>query len=112
MTKYGNHKVTLDGIKFDSKAEARRWCELKILERAKEITELERQVMFVLAPSVKYDGEARAKPALRYVLDFQYFNQRTQKWVYEDVKGTVTEGFQIKRHLMKHVHNIDVKVVR
>lgn len=47
MTKYNNTTVRVDGRLFDSKREAARWQELKLLERAGEITELERQVEYV-----------------------------------------------------------------
>ena len=50
-SKYGAKKVTVDGITFDSKKEANRWCELRLMERAGVITGLERQVKFVLIPS-------------------------------------------------------------
>ena len=43
-TKYGNKKVIVDGIAFDSKKEANRWCELRVYEKAGIISDLERQV--------------------------------------------------------------------
>ena len=44
--KYGNRKVTIDGITFDSKREMKRYCELKLLEKAGEISGLELQPEF------------------------------------------------------------------
>ncbi|RQQ98974.1 DUF1064 domain-containing protein [Burkholderia stagnalis] len=63
---------------------------------AGEISDLERQVVFVLAESVVIDG--RKKPALRYIADFVY--ERDGNTVIEDVKGMVTREYRIKRHLM------------
>ena len=52
MNKYHNKKVTTsDGIQHDSQKEARRWCELRLLERAGKITDLQRQVEFELIPA-------------------------------------------------------------
>ena len=102
--KYGNKKTVVDGITFDSAKEARRWQELKLLEKAGEIFNLERQVPFELAPSVVLGG--RRKPALRYVLDFKYWDRRLGKFVFEDTKGVKTSVFRIKQHLMASVHSI------
>lgn len=98
-SKYGAKKTVVDGIRFDSKAEARRWCELVVMQKAGEISNLTRQVPFELAPKVKYTDAARATPALRIVVDFVY-RDRSGQIVYEDCKGVVTEGARIKRHLM------------
>ena len=65
MSKYGAIKTVLDGIKFDSKAEARRWAELRLLERAGQIHDLQRQVKLELVPGCKLHGEDRARPAIR-----------------------------------------------
>jgi hypothetical protein len=110
MNKYGNKKTIVDGIKFDSKAEARRWGELALLVKAGAISRVELQPVYVLAPGVKFDGDARAKPELRYRADFAYVEFGLR--VVEDVKGVETEAFRIKRHLMKWLHGIDVRVVK
>ena len=106
--KYRAVKTVVDGITFDSKREAARWSELLMLQRAKQISQLERQVHFVLAPPVMLWGEKRKKPALRYVADFRFV------WhgqiVVEDAKGRDTPIGRIKRHLMKSVHGIDVRL--
>lgn len=114
-SKYGNKKTTVDGIEFDSKKEAKRWGELQVLLKAGRITEIERQVMFELAPSVKFSTSPRATPTLRYVADFVYFEHygnagETKLWrsVVEDAKGFRTADYKIKRHLMLAVHKIEV----
>lgn len=110
-SKYGAKKTQIDGITFASLAEARRYNELKLLERAGHITNLELQPKFELAPSVKYTGAARAKPALRYQADFKFVDH-LGRTIVEDVKGFKTEAYQIKRHLMLAIHGIEVTEVR
>jgi hypothetical protein len=110
--KYGNEKVEVAGIKHDSMKEARRWGELRLLERAGDITELRRQVPFELAPAVRLAGEAKKKPALRYVADFTYM--RAGQLVIEDAKSVATRKvatYRIKKHLMKTVLNLDIMEV-
>lgn len=93
--KYRNIKTELDGIKFDSLKEARRYSELKILERAGEIKELELQPKYELLP--KQEGER----AVVYKADFMYFDFQVQGFVVEDVKGMKTRDYIIKRKLFK-----------
>ncbi len=107
-SKYRNRKVEVDGLTFDSMAESKRWCELSILLNTFKISQLERQVVYELAPAVRLSGEKRLKPALRYVADFRYFDGAKGHFVVEDTKGRDTAVSRIKRHLMKSVHGIDV----
>lgn len=112
-SKHANKKTIIDGITFDSKGEACRYFLLKDLERAGRITNLRRQVKFVLAPAVKIEGEKRKRPELSYYADFAY-SENAQE-VVEDFKSPVTQklpAFRIKQHLMKVVHGIDVRVSR
>lgn len=111
MNKFGAKKTEVAGLKFDSKAEARRYGQLIMLERAGHIAGITRQVPFELAKSVRLAGSTRAKPALRYFADFVYSDVRTGQIVVEDVKGVITPLFRVKQHLMKSVHDIDVRVV-
>lgn len=97
-SKYGNERVTWNGQKFDSRREMERYSRLLTLERAGEIEQLERQVVFILAPAVVIDG--RKRPPLRYVADFTYVERGAKVKTIEDVKGQITEGYRIKRHLM------------
>ena len=107
-SKYGNKKTEVDGIIFDSQAEARRYCELRLLERSRAITGLQMQVAYDLAPSIVIQG--RKRPPLRYNADFVY--EKDGELIVEDVKGKPTEGYRIKRHLMMSVHNIEIREVR
>lgn len=94
--KYSNTKCEQDGFKFDSLREKRRYEQLAMMQEGGAISALELQVVFVLAPAVTIAG--RKRPPLRYVADFVYEQDGTR--VIEDVKGVVTEGYRIKRHLM------------
>lgn len=105
MSKYGSRVLIVDGERFDSQREYARWQELRLLERAGEISALERQVPYELAPSVRLDG--RRKPALRYYADFRY-RDALGRVVVEDAKGVRTEAYRVKRHLMATVHGIVV----
>ena len=103
-SKYGNTKIRVDGRLFDSKAVVARWQELQLLERAGEITELERQVEYELIPKQK--GER----AVKYIADFRYIDH-DGKTVVEDTKGVKTPVWIIKRKLMLRVHGIRVREV-
>lgn len=107
--KYRNKPVVVDGVRFDSKREAARWERLCGYEQCGLITNLERQVTYVLAPSVKIEGEKRARPALRFKVDFRYVDE-DGKTVVEDAKGVADTAFRIRQHLMKSVHGIDVRL--
>ena len=107
-SKYRAQRTEVDGIVFDSKAEAGRYQELKLLERAGAISNLQRQVRFELAPSVLLHGEKRMKPALYATIDFAYNDKRKEQFVYEDKKGFDNAKSRLKRHLLKAFHNIDV----
>jgi hypothetical protein len=106
--KYAARKTVVGEFTFDSKAEARRYGDLLLLQRAGVITGLELQVPFILAPRVHFEGAKRAKPALRYVADFCYVEGGSQ--IIEDTKGVLTDAFQIKRHLMLSVHGLNVRL--
>lgn len=111
-SKYGAVPTVVDGVRFDSKREAKRYAELKLLQRAGEISALCRQHTWILAPAVKIEGEKRARPAIRAVMDFVYRDCATGMLVAEDVKGMETPVSRLKRHLMKSIHNIDVRIVK
>ena len=102
MSKFGNRKTTVDGLVFDSKREATRWQQLKLLERGGLITDLQRQVKFELIP--KQVGE---RPA-HYIADFVYTEVQNGLRVVEDTKGYRTREYVLKRKLMLWVHDIRV----
>ena len=108
LSKYNSRKVNLNGEKFDSHKEARRYGELVLLERAGQISHLERQVKFELIPSQRVDGMV-VERACTYVADFVYMDNG--KKIVEDAKGFRTKEYIIKRKLMLYVHGIRIKEV-
>ena len=102
-SKYHNKRVTVDGITFDSVKEASRFQELRMLERAGEITGLVRQQKIELIPKTKLYR------ACYYVCDFIYFDKRENKTIYEDVKGGRTKEYLLKRKLLYWRHGIEIK---
>lgn len=108
MQKYRNKKVTIDGIVFDSKREAKRYTELKLLEKAGQIQGLELQKEYVLIPSQKINGRV-AERAVKYKADFVY--TENGKTIVEDTKGVRTKDYIIKRKLLLYVHGIRIKEI-
>jgi hypothetical protein len=99
-SKYGNRKVTADGIKFDSAKEAKRWGELRFLEQAGEISNLKRQVRI---PLIGRDGPILTPTGRQsfYVADFTYVDWRLNGAnVVEDSKGFETPEFKLKRAIL------------
>lgn len=99
-SKYNNRKTK----GFDSAKEWRRNQELETLQRAGEISELNRQVPFVLMPSYTIADKTtkqgfRTVREIRYIADFTYI--KNGKRIIEDVKGMQTDVFKIKRKLLE-----------
>lgn len=122
--KYRNRKVKLpDGTVFDSQHEYERWRELCLLQRAGVIHDLLRQVKFELIPAQyetyeRYsektgkrlkDGVRCIEQAVSYIADFVYWE--ADKMVVEDAKGVKTEGYIIKRKLMRLQHGVSIREV-
>lgn len=111
QSKYHNKKVIVDGIKFDSKAEATRWQELKLLEKAGEIENLRRQQEYILIPKSKYGR------AIKYKADFVYYTHWFENglmqydYVVEDVKSkaTITPVYKLKKRMMQEKLGITIK---
>ena len=105
--KYHNRKITRDGETFDSVKEYRRWCELKLMERAGKIRIVGRQVKFVLIPSQKDPNTKKViERECSYVADFVYWDGN--RYVVEDTKGFKTKDYIIKRKLMLWVHGLRI----
>ncbi len=104
-TKYGSRATVVDGIRFDSAKEARRWGELCALEKAGRISRLERQV--------RYDLHAPGgMKVATYVSDFRY--READRVIVEDVKSPPTrkkEVYRLKRRWMLAEHGIEIKEV-
>lgn len=106
--KYHAKKTELDEITFDSRKEAQRYAELRLLERSGAIHNLQRQVKYELIPAQKKDGKTIER-ACYYIADFVY--EENGKTVVEDVKGYRTKEYVLKRKLMLQVHGIEVREV-
>lgn len=101
MNKYRNQKVMIDGELFDSKGEADRWSQLKLLERARVVQSISRQPRFIMLVNGSEICELRA--------DFAYYESGRQ--VIEDFKGMMTTEFRLKLKLFKALHpNIEFRV--
>jgi len=110
MNKYHAKKIFADGQSFDSQKEYRRWCELKLVERAGEIGNLQRQVRFHLLPA-QYDERTGKciERAVDYIADFAY--ETDGFLVVEDVKGLKTRDYVLKRKMMLYMHGIRIQEV-
>lgn len=112
-SKYHAKKVKIDGITFDSMKEARRWYELRLMEKSGAVEDLRRQVKYVLIPS-QYEhsdqtGRKKGKLLERecsYIADFVY--TQNGKQIVEDTKGFRTAEYKIKRKLMLYVYGIRI----
>lgn len=93
---------------FDSLKEYRRYCELRLLERANAITDLQRQVKYELIPSQRINGKV-VERACTYVADFVY--QKDGETIVEDTKGFRTKDYIIKRKLLLYFHGIQIKEI-
>jgi len=96
MSKYHARKTIIDEIKFDSKKEADRYQELKLLERAGAISNLQVHPKFRLLDGFDWNGE-HYRP-INYYADFSY--EENGKVIIEDVKGIQTPVFRIKMKLL------------
>ena len=121
-SKYHSKKVTTDdGLVFDSKKEYKRYCELKMMEAGDIISNLQRQVKYILIPCQRepdtigkrggiHQGNVIEKECAYYA-DFTYNLADTGELVVEDAKGMRTTEYKIKRKLMLYVHHIRIKEV-
>lgn len=101
--KYRNVPTVIDGVRFDSKAEARRYGELRLLEKAGYVHKLKLQP--------KYDLHA----GIKYVADFEYvllLRDGTWWYVVEDVKGVQTAAFKLKAKMFKEKYGFAITLVR
>ena len=109
--KYGNIKTSrmlADGsvAKFDSKREAARWDELCSWQKLTAISNLQRQVPFVLS--------VNGKKICKLILDFTYTDNLSGEDVFEDVKSgpTITPVFRIKQKFFEAQYQKKISVVK
>lgn len=104
-SKYHNKKIELDGHKFDSKAEARYYNHLKMLEKAGEILFFRLQPRYRLQDSFEKDGKTHR--AIDYIADFEVHHKDGSIEVV-DVKGHKTDVFRMKEKMFnkKYPHKL------
>lgn len=105
--KFNAVATVIDGVRFDSKKEAGRYVDLKLLQRAGKISGLT-----VDKKLLRYPFVVNGIKVCTYVADFRYVENGVE--VIEDVKGNATAGlsmFKAKKALMKACYNIDVRVI-
>ena len=100
MSKYRAIKTTVDNITFDSKREAARYGELKLLFRTRAISNLEIQPEFHF--------RLENKKMFTYRADFSYYDEQQKKYVVEDVKGVRTPVYRLKKKIIEAVHGIRI----
>ena len=100
-SKYGNIQKRVDGILFHSGKEARRYVELRGMQKAGVISGLELQP--------RYRLEANGVHICDYIADFAYHDEERRTDVVEDVKGMRTQIYILKARLMKALLGIDVE---
>lgn len=106
VSKFRAKKTTVDGIVFDSKREAARYQELRLMERAGAIRDLKRQVRYELIPAFDVDGK-HYRPAT-YIADFVYIDVNTGKEIVEDVKGYRPDVYKIKAKMFAYRYGVSI----
>ena len=112
MSKYHNRVLNTPDGRFDSVHEYSRWQELKLMQKAGEIYDLQRQVPFVLIPTQKDELTGKViERECKYIADFTYRSCKTGRIVVEDAKGAKTEVYKLKKKIMLYRHGIRIKEV-
>ncbi len=103
MNKYRAKKVTADGYTFDSQAEYKRYCELKLLEKAGQISHFSVHPRFELVVCGQVIG--------RYTPDFYYVDEVLKKETVEDVKGVMTRDASIRIRVFQALFGLPVTII-
>jgi len=94
VSKYNNVRTEIDGFKFASKKEAKRYVELKLLKESKRIS------YFLMQTPIHI-------PGAKYVCDFVVFDLEG-KAIYEDVKGFKTDVYKLKKKMVEALYPIKI----
>lgn len=105
-SKYHSKKVVIDGIEFQSHKEGNRYSQLKILEKAGLIKDLELQKTFELQEGFKLNGKSHRK--ITYIADFYYYDNHLKRYVVEDVKGYKTEVYKLKKKMFMYKYQVEL----
>jgi hypothetical protein len=110
-SKYRNLETVVDGHAFDSRREATRYRELRLLERAGEIAGLELQPAYVLhAPVLNAAGELVGLKAIgKYIADFKYREVASGLDIVEDSKGVRTPVYRLKKKIIAIEYGIQIR---
>lgn len=109
--KYHNKKVSINGVTFDSKLEAKRYTELKLLEKNGIIKDLVLQPSYELIPTFKKDNKTYRKAC--YIADFSYYDNELGKVIVEDTKGFKTPVYELKRKLFEYTYkDLTIKEIK
>ncbi|WP_353856457.1 DUF1064 domain-containing protein [Bacillus sp. Bos-x628] len=106
--KYGARKTVVDGITFDSRAEAKYYQQLKWLKKAKQIKDFALQPRYLLQEAFKKNDKTFRK--IEYIADFEITNLDGTKEII-DIKGVETKEFAIKRKLYERKYETPLKVL-
>lgn len=109
MNKYRNKKIIIDGIQFDSQKEGYRYKELRLLQRAGLIKDLELQKEYILQDKFKINNKTVRK--ISYIADFSYISTKDNKLHVIDVKGFKTEVYKLKKKLFEYKYGIEIEEV-
>jgi len=124
-SKYGAKPMVVGGIRFDSTKEARRYSELRLLEKAGQIRDLETQPQFNIDVIQLWEGKDghwkwAAPGPDRYLIhvgvftaDFRYFDVQLGQVVIEDVKSgpTKTTAYRLRKRLVEAIHGVTISEV-
>lgn len=112
QSKYHNKKVEYNGMKFDSKKEMAYYMKLKLLEKAGEIKNVERQIEYELIPKFKVGNKTYRKTS--YFADFRYVSVEDDKIHVVDVKSLITaknDVYRLKKKLMAYKYGVEIEEV-
>lgn len=101
--KFGAKKVQADGYTFDSKAEALRYDELQLLEKIGRIQNLEVHPEFVVI--------VKGAQVCKVLMDFRYWDDPSEMFIIEDVKGKDNAMSRLKRKLVEAQYGIKVRLI-
>ena len=110
-SKYGAIRVEVDGIRFDSKTEAVRYRELKLLDQAGKISHLTLLPTFLIQEAYTKPIGRRVRK-IEYRADFEYVDTETEKKIVEDVKGMATAVYKLKKKLVEKIHGIEITEIK
>ena len=106
--KYKNKKCEYNGMTFDSMKERNYYIRLEYLQKANEISDLHRQVEFVLIETFKLGEKTYRK--MKYIADFVY-KDKNGKYHVIDAKGFRTKEYQLKKKLMAWKYGIEIEEI-